>query len=50
MAQTLSSETGVPLYVLNPLETGPVDPDAYINAMWENLTVLGKALLLNRRE
>jgi zinc transport system substrate-binding protein len=50
VAQTLSTETGVPLYVLNPLETGPADPDAYINAMWENLKTLGTALLLNRKE
>ncbi len=48
VAQTASAETGVPVFVLDPLETGPVDPEAYLQAMWSNLQTLGMALLVNR--
>jgi zinc transport system substrate-binding protein len=48
VARTLSDETGVPVYQLDPVETGPADANAYISAMWRNMQVLGTALLLRK--
>lgn len=43
-ANTITRETGLTVYELDPAVTGPDDPDAYINIMEKNLTVLKKAL------
>ncbi len=46
--QILARETGVPLYVLDPVVSGKADPtdyDAYLRIMEENLRVLEEALL-----
>jgi len=45
-AQTISTQTGAKVYVLDPVVTGPKDADAesYIRAMDENLKVLKNAL------
>jgi zinc transport system substrate-binding protein len=44
MAQTLSDETGVPVYALDPVETGAMTATAYLDAMRKNLEVLKQAL------
>jgi zinc transport system substrate-binding protein len=43
-AQTISRETGVPVFTLDSGATGPVTPDAYLNLMRANLKTLRKAL------
>jgi zinc transport system substrate-binding protein len=43
-AQTLSKETGVPVYTLDPAVSGAVHPDAYLNIMRKNLATLVRAL------
>ncbi|MCI0437127.1 MAG: metal ABC transporter substrate-binding protein [Gemmatimonadetes bacterium] len=45
-AETVSRETGVPVFELNPFNTmtGPVTPDAYERVMSRNLDVLEQAL------
>lgn len=43
-AETISRETGVRVYYLDPAVTGPSEPDAYIRIMDENLKVLEEAL------
>lgn len=43
-ADTISKETGARVYTLDPAVTGPMDADAYINIMDNNLKVLGEAL------
>lgn len=43
-ADTIAKETGASVYVLDPAVAGPDDPDAYLNVMEKNLTVLKKAL------
>jgi zinc transport system substrate-binding protein len=43
-AQTISRETGLTLYYLDPAVTGAIDKDAYIKAMEKNLQTLKKAL------
>lgn len=43
-ADTISKETNVPIYELNPLVSGPFEKDAYINIMKNNLETLVKAL------
>ncbi|MFA6142019.1 MAG: metal ABC transporter substrate-binding protein [Candidatus Omnitrophota bacterium] len=43
-ADTIARETGATVYVLDPMVTGSDDPDAYLNIMEKNLTVLKKAL------
>lgn len=45
-AFTIAAETGVKVYMLNPLETGTAHPEAddYINIMENNLQVLKEAL------
>jgi zinc transport system substrate-binding protein len=43
-ADIIAKETGATVYVLDPAVTGPDDPDAYLNIMEKNLTVLKRAL------
>jgi len=43
-ADAISRETGAKVYVLDPVVTGPDDPDAYIRTMERNLAVLTEAL------
>ena len=47
-AQVIARETGVEVYELDPVATGPADPDeargAWLSAMEKNLAVLQKAL------
>jgi len=46
IVQTVSKETGIKVYELDPIVTGPEEPelDAYLKAMDENLNVLIEAL------
>jgi zinc transport system substrate-binding protein len=43
-AEVIARETEAKVYILDPVVTGPDDPDAYLNIMAENLTVLQGAL------
>ena len=43
-AETIAKETGSIVYTLDPVVTGPMEPDAYINIMDSNLKVLEEAL------
>jgi len=43
-AETIAKETGAKVYSLDPVVTGPMDPDAYINIMDTNLKSLQEAL------
>jgi zinc transport system substrate-binding protein len=43
-AQTISRETGVPVFTLDSCATGSVTPDAYLNLMRANLKTLREAL------
>ncbi len=43
-ARTIAGETGIKIYTLDPAVTGPLDPDAYVNIMEENLQTLAAAL------
>ncbi|MDR3586105.1 MAG: metal ABC transporter substrate-binding protein [Desulfosporosinus sp.] len=43
-AETIAKETGAKVYSLDPVVTGPMDPDAYINIMDSNLKSLQEAL------
>ena len=42
--QTLSLETGLPVYTLDPAVSGEEDPSAYLNIMEQNLSTLLEAL------
>lgn len=42
--ETISQETGSKVYSLDPIVTGPMDADAYINIMDSNLKILKEAL------
>lgn len=42
--ETISKETGSKVYSLDPIVTGPMDADAYINIMDNNLKILEEAL------
>jgi zinc transport system substrate-binding protein len=42
--ETISRETGVQVYFLNPATSGEDDPDAYLAIMQENLETLEEAL------
>ena len=42
--ETISKETGSKVYSLDPIVTGPMDADAYINIMDSNLKILKEAL------
>ena len=43
-AQTIATETGTKVYTLDPVVTGPMEAEAYINIMDNNLKVLEEAL------
>jgi zinc transport system substrate-binding protein len=43
-AETIATETGIKVYTLDPVVTGPMDADAYINIMDSNLKILEEAL------
>lgn len=43
-AQLIARETGARVYTLDPVVTGADDPDAYLKAMNQNLSVLKEAL------
>lgn len=43
-AKTISKETGAKIYTLDPISSGEISKDAYINAMEKNLKVLEEAL------
>ncbi|MGH4119787.1 metal ABC transporter substrate-binding protein [Clostridium sp.] len=43
-AETIATATGIKVYTLDPVVTGPMDADAYINIMDSNLKVLEEAL------
>lgn len=43
-AETIAKETGAKVYTLDPVVTGPMDADAYINIMDSNLKTLQEAL------
>ncbi|HPZ10334.1 MAG TPA: zinc ABC transporter substrate-binding protein, partial [Candidatus Eremiobacteraeota bacterium] len=43
-ADVISRETGLKLYNLDPVVTGPIELDAYIKIMNRNLLVLQEAL------
>lgn len=43
-ADVITRETGAVLRVLDPIVTGPIHPDAYLNAMRSNLVSLQRAL------
>jgi zinc transport system substrate-binding protein len=43
-AETIAEETGAKVYTLDPAVTGPMDADAYITIMDNNLKVLQQAL------
>lgn len=43
-AETIAKETGSKVYTLDPAVTGPMEPDAYIDIMNNNLKVLQEAL------
>jgi ABC-type Zn uptake system ZnuABC Zn-binding protein ZnuA len=45
LAKMLSSETGVPVFVLDPAAGGDFDTDSYLRLMRKNLLTLEKALL-----
>lgn len=42
-AQTIAKETGATVYMLDPVVSGPDDPDAYLKIMEKNLEVLKDA-------
>lgn len=44
VAATIARETGATVYMLDPVVTGPLAPDAYIQAMEKNLATLQQAL------
>jgi len=43
-AQTIAKETGLKVYTLDPVVSGPMEKDAYINIMDSNLKTLQEAL------
>jgi len=43
-AETIAKETGSKVYTLDPVVTGPMEADAYINIMESNLKILQEAL------
>ncbi|MCO1602396.1 metal ABC transporter substrate-binding protein [Desulfosporosinus nitroreducens] len=43
-ADTIAEETGAKVYTLDPIVTGPMEADAYINLMESNLITLQEAL------
>lgn len=45
IVDSISKETGVKVYTLNPVTSGSENPDEYINIMRQNLNVLKEALV-----
>lgn len=43
-AETIANETGAKIFILDPVVTGPMEPDAYIKIMEANLKTLEEAL------
>jgi len=43
-SKTISAETGVPIFELDMIVSGPDDKDAYVNAMKKNISTLTEAL------
>jgi len=43
-AETIARETGATVFILDPVVTGPMEPDAYIKIMKSNLKILEEAL------
>jgi len=43
-ADTIAKETGAKIYTLDPIVTGPIEADSYINIMEGNLIILQEAL------
>ncbi|MEW6184033.1 MAG: zinc ABC transporter substrate-binding protein [Bacillota bacterium] len=43
-AETIAGETGAKVYTLDPVVTGPMEPDAYLRIMESNMKTLEKAL------
>jgi len=43
-AETIANETGAKVFILDPVVTGPMEPDAYIKIMEANLKILEEAL------
>ena len=43
-AETLTRETGARIFLLDPIVSGPTDPEAYLRLMEQNLKVLAEAL------
>ncbi|MFA4884595.1 MAG: metal ABC transporter substrate-binding protein [Desulfotomaculaceae bacterium] len=43
-AETIANETGAKVFILDPVVTGPMEPDAYIKIMEANLRTLEEAL------
>lgn len=50
LAQMLSHETGVPVFVLDPAASGVSGPESYIDVMQKNLQILHQALIVNPEE
>lgn len=46
-AETIALETGTKVYVLDPAVTGPLEPDAYLKIMENNMRTLQEALNQN---
>jgi len=42
-AQTIAQETGLPVFILDPVVSGPDDPNAYLTLMEKNLSTLLEA-------
>ena len=43
-AETIARETGAKVFILDPVVTGPMEPDAYLKIMESNLKILEEAL------
>jgi len=43
-AETIARETEAKVFILDPVVTGPMEPDAYLNIMEANLNILEEAL------
>lgn len=43
-AETIANETGARVFILDPVVSGPMEPDAYINIMESNMKILEEAL------
>lgn len=43
-AETIARETGARVFILDPVVTGPMEPDAYLKIMEANLKILEEAL------